>query len=260
MTSRNTSKPDRRQKARRDGDLFRPTPTEDSRRLERAKTIINTQAILLKQKNEDIVSKNQALLKLRGENEAISAKLRQSKVRGLAEGGFLSEKLYTDKDGNFIDWTNLRDAAHGFAKGGLVTPCRPKLKPFMHEDQTELSKLKAQVAQHQVELENLSTEAQVGRSQRQANYRSLRSSIEALESLVGPGWQTAQGHIRPLRSLSTSHLTNILEGNFGSPSIREEAQEELSRRSIDETFRAEEGPYRASKIWIDGKLYTREDK
>jgi len=64
----------------------------------------------------------------------------------------------------------------------------------------------------------------------------LRQYADAL----GPIWTTAQGHQMPLRLLSTSHLRNIKEGNFGSMSVRDFVDRELERREIDSQWRARE--------------------
>jgi hypothetical protein len=61
----------------------------------------------------------------------------------------------------------------------------------------------------------------------------LRQYTDAL----GPMWTTAQGHSMPLRLLSTQHLQNIRNGDFGSYETREFIDRELERREIDAKWR-----------------------
>jgi hypothetical protein len=61
--------------------------------------------------------------------------------------------------------------------------------------------------------------------------------LRSYTDLLGPIWNTAQGHRMPMRLLSTGHLDNIVEGGFGGYEAREFARNELDRRRIDAKFR-----------------------
>lgn len=65
----------------------------------------------------------------------------------------------------------------------------------------------------------------------------LRSYTDAL----GPMWTTAQGHKMPLRLLSTSHLRNIVDGDFArSGAVSDFIENELDRRKVDAGYREDE--------------------
>lgn len=53
----------------------------------------------------------------------------------------------------------------------------------------------------------------------------------------GALWKTADGDVVSIRQMSTTHLDNILEGNFGSKQFRKLARKELLRRETDKRFR-----------------------
>lgn len=76
---------------------------------------------------------------------------------------------------------------------------------------------------------------------------SVRREVEELgllaratRDLLGPIWKTAEGHSAPMAFLSTSHLSNILAGGFGSPEVRQFAELEVARRTVDADWRARE--------------------
>lgn len=94
----------------------------------------------------------------------------------------------------------------------------------------------------------------------------LQTAFHALQTLVGPGWKTAEGYVRSIYQLSSEHLNNILEGNFGTPEIQQEIAEELERRKIDDKHQTKNeikvnipgGTVRS--LWINGKLYIQDGK
>jgi len=86
----------------------------------------------------------------------------------------------------------------------------------------------------------------------------LRREVEELGMLLhsytetlGPIWNTAQGHRMPMRLLSTGHLTNIVEGGFGSFEARDFARTELERRRIDTDWRERQAKGEAAPTLAD---------
>jgi hypothetical protein len=79
---------------------------------------------------------------------------------------------------------------------------------------------------------------------RNSRLNMLKREVEELGLLLrqytdalGPMWTTASGHSTPLRLLSTQHLQNIRNGDFGSYETREFIDRELERREIDAAWR-----------------------
>lgn len=97
----------------------------------------------------------------------------------------------------------------------------------------QLSTIDKRMEQHRTTLQ----------AERTRNNR-LRKEVEELGILLhsytetlGPIWNTASGHRMPMRLLSSGHLKNIIDGNFGGYDARRFAMGELERRSIDTAWR-----------------------
>lgn len=74
----------------------------------------------------------------------------------------------------------------------------------------------------------------------------MRAKIDRLHNALGDVlWKDMNGVIRPITLLSTSHLKNILAGDFAkSLDVRVMIADELERREVDRRFRS---PWR--RIW-----------
>jgi len=64
-------------------------------------------------------------------------------------------------------------------------------------------------------------------------FEKLEESFMTLASAMGPLWLDQEGYTLPITMLSTTHLENVIEGRFGSASIRKDIERELARRKKD---------------------------
>lgn len=63
--------------------------------------------------------------------------------------------------------------------------------------------------------------------------RSITANEREKLIALGPMWKAQGGHKMPMGILSTCHLQNILDGNFGTQTHRDYAEKELERRAED---------------------------